>query len=127
VAKEYEWNYTPDPASAADLLMLVANAKGPQAVIARYSELKTAGSSSPYALDENTLIALGYHFLFVGQSDAAIQIFQPGRLQDYPQFWNAYDSLGEAYLKARSKRNRLLRTTRNPSISIRRTRAASRL
>jgi tetratricopeptide (TPR) repeat protein len=82
--------------------MLVANAKGPQAVIARYSELKTAGSSSPYALDENTLIALGYHFLFVGQSDAAIQIFQQ-EVQDYPQFWNAYDSLGEAYLKARQK------------------------
>jgi tetratricopeptide (TPR) repeat protein len=23
--------------------------------------------------------------------------------QDYPQFWNAYDSLGEAYLKAGQK------------------------
>jgi tetratricopeptide (TPR) repeat protein len=38
----------------------------------------------------------------VGQTDAAIQIFQQG-VQDYPQFWNAYDSLGEAYLKAGQK------------------------
>jgi tetratricopeptide (TPR) repeat protein len=68
----------------------------------RYAELKKAGSSSPYALDENRLIALGYHFLFSGQTDAALQIFQL-EVQDYPQFWNAYDSLGEAFLKAGQK------------------------
>jgi CubicO group peptidase (beta-lactamase class C family) len=102
IAKEYGWNYTPEQASAAGLLMLVASVKSPQAVITRYSELKTAGSSSPYALDENTLIGPGYHFLFAGQTDAAIQIFQL-EVKDYPKFWNAYDSLGEAYLKAGQK------------------------
>jgi CubicO group peptidase (beta-lactamase class C family) len=102
VAKEYGWSYTPDQASAADLLMLVASAKGSQAVVARYSELKKAGTSSPYELDENTLIGLGYHFLFAGQTDAALQIFQL-EVQDYPKFWNAYDSLGEAFLKAGQK------------------------
>lgn len=102
VAKEYEWNYTPDPMSAADLLMLVATVKGPEAVVARYSELKKAGAASPYFLDENTLIALGYHFLFAGQTDAALQIFQL-EVQDYPKYWNAYDSIGEAYLKAGNK------------------------
>lgn len=102
VAKEYAWSYTPDQASAADLLMLVANAKGSQAAIARYSELKKAGTSSPYALDENTLIGLGYHFLSAGQTNAALQIFQL-EVQDYPKFWNAYDSLGEAFLKAGQK------------------------
>jgi CubicO group peptidase (beta-lactamase class C family) len=102
VAKEYGWNYTPQPMSAAGLLMIVATLKDAQAVITRYSELKNAGVSSPYALDENTLIPLGYHFLFSGQTDAAIQIFQL-EVQDYPKYWNSYDSLGEAYLKAGKK------------------------
>jgi CubicO group peptidase (beta-lactamase class C family) len=102
VAKEYGWNYTSDQTSAAELLMLVANTKGPQAVITRYSELKKAGSASAYPVDENTLIPLGYHFLFSGQTDAAIQIFQL-EVEDYPKYWNAYDSLGEALLKAGQK------------------------
>jgi CubicO group peptidase (beta-lactamase class C family) len=102
VAKEYGWNYTPEQASADSLLMLVASAKGPQAVITRYSELKAVGSASPYILDENTLIGPGYHFLVAGQTDVAIQIFQL-EVRDYPKFWNAYDSLGEAYLKAGQK------------------------
>jgi len=102
VAKEYGWNYTPDKASAAGLLMLVASLKGPQAVMTRYSELKAAGSSGPYSLDENSLIGPGYHFLFAGQTDAALQIFHL-EVQEYPKFWNAYDSLGEAYLKAGQK------------------------
>jgi CubicO group peptidase (beta-lactamase class C family) len=102
VVKEYEWNFTQEQPYAAQLLMLVADAKGPQAVITRYSQLKSAGSSSPYILDENTLISPAYHFLFAGQTDAAIQIFQL-EVHDYPKFWNAYDSLGEAYLKAGQK------------------------
>jgi tetratricopeptide (TPR) repeat protein len=102
VAKEYGWTYTPEQESATDLLMLIADIKGPQAALARYAELKKAGSSSPYAMDENTLIVIGYHFLFSGQTDGAIQAFQLG-VQDYPKYWNAYDSLGEAYLKKGQK------------------------
>jgi tetratricopeptide (TPR) repeat protein len=102
IAKEYGWNYTPDPPTASDLLMLLAMLKGPEATIARYSELKKAGSASPYHLDENTLIGIGYHFLSANQNDAAIQIFKL-EVDDNPKFWNAYDSLGEAFLKVGQK------------------------
>ena len=99
VAKEYAWNYTAEPPSATDLVMLVANVRGPQAALARYAELK---KSSAHGLDENTLIALGYHFLMAGPTDTAIQVFKL-EVQDYPKFWNSYDSLGEAYMKAGQK------------------------
>jgi len=99
IAKEYSWNYTPDPPDAAQLLSLTAHMKGPQAAINRYRELKKAGSSSPYFIDENTLIQLGYQFFSAGQTDYSIQTFQL-QVQDYPKYWNSYDSLGEAYLKA---------------------------
>ncbi len=102
VAKEYGWNYTPEPPSAAELLLLVANLKGPQAAIARYEELKKAGAASAYVIDENTLILLAYQFLFSGQTDFAIETFKI-EVSDYPKYWNAYDSLGEAYLKAGQK------------------------
>jgi len=100
VAKEYGWNYTAEPPLAGELLMLVANSKGSQAAISRYVELKKGGSS--YTLDQNTLIGLGYHFLMNGETESAIQTFKQ-EVQDYPQFWNAYDSLGEAYAKAGQK------------------------
>ena len=48
------------------------------------------------------MVGLGYHLLFSGQTDPAIQVFKQ-EVQDYPQFWNAYDSLGEAYVKAGQK------------------------
>ena len=101
VAQEYGWNYTPEQPDAADLLTLVAAVKGPRAAMTKYSELKKSGSS-PYVLDENTLIQLGYSLLFGGKNDEAIQAFKL-EVQDYPKFWNAYDSLGEAYMKAGQK------------------------
>lgn len=99
VAKEYSWKYTPEPQSPSETLMLIADLKGPQAAIKRYSELKQ--SSSP-GLDENTLINLGYHIFFNGDTASALQTFKL-EVQDYPQFWNGYDSLAEAYIKAGQK------------------------
>lgn len=101
VAKEYAWNYTPDRQSAADVLMLIADVRGQQAALKRYSELKQE-ASRPYTLDENTLIQLGYLFLLAGNTAYALPVFKL-EVQDYPKYWNAYDSLGEAYMKAGQK------------------------
>lgn len=100
VAREYGWKYTPDPPEASDLLALVATVRGPQAAIARYGQLKK--SPSVYVLDENTLISLGYNFLFSGRTEDALHTFKL-EVEEYPKFWNAYDSLGEAYLKIGQK------------------------
>jgi tetratricopeptide (TPR) repeat protein len=99
VAREYGWNYKTQPPAAGDVLMMIADLKGPQAALTRYAELKKAGSASPYIVDENTLISLGYHFFSANQTDLAVQTFRL-EVQDYPKYWNAYDSIGEAYLKA---------------------------
>lgn len=39
---------------------------------------------------------LGYAFLFNGDADTAIEVFQKN-VDDHPESWNVYDSLGEAY------------------------------
>ena len=50
-------------------------------------------------MDENTLIGLGYQLLQRDHLEEAILVFQR-EVQDYPKYWNSYDSLGEAYMKA---------------------------
>jgi CubicO group peptidase (beta-lactamase class C family) len=97
VAREYKWKYTPDPPDAASLLTLLASIRGSQAAVARYEELKKSAHPA-YVVDENTLVQLGYNFVFSGKIDEAIQTFKL-EVQDYPKFWNAYDSLGEAYMR----------------------------
>jgi CubicO group peptidase (beta-lactamase class C family) len=96
VAKEYGWNYTTQP-NPGDLLSLIASVRGAQTAMQKYAELK---STSPNDLDENTLIQLAYGILFTGNVADAIQIFKL-EVQEYPKYWNAYDSLGEAYMNAR--------------------------
>jgi len=96
IAREYGWNYKSEE-NAGDLLWLVASARGTQTAMQKYAELK---NSSPKELDENTLIQLAYRTLFAGKVEEAIQVFKV-EVQDYPKYWNAYDSLGEAYMDAK--------------------------
>ena len=39
---------------------------------------------------------IGYNYLFRGEVDRAIEIFQKNT-RDYPESWNAWDSLGEGF------------------------------
>ncbi len=63
--------------------------------VARYRELKEK-SRPQYDFGEAALNRLGYQLLQRGRVDDAIQILQLN-VEEYPNTWNVYDSLGEAY------------------------------
>jgi hypothetical protein len=100
VAREYGWNRKQggDPLST---LLLLAKAKGAPAALRRYTEMRRADATGP-GLEEGMLNQLGYMLLGDGQVQDAILVFERNT-QDYPQSSNAYDSLGEAYMKAGQK------------------------
>jgi tetratricopeptide (TPR) repeat protein len=98
IAQEYGWHYAMQR-NPVDVLLLVANARGADVAIQKYEDLK---KSSAKGLDENTLLQVAYQILFAGKTDDAIKVFKL-QVQDYPKYWNSYDSIGEAYMKAGQK------------------------
>ncbi len=98
IAKEYGWNYAMQR-NPVDILWLVANGRGTAVANQKYEELK---KSSSKGLDENTLLQVAYQLLSAGKTDDAIQVFKL-QVQDYPKYWNSYDSIGEAYMKTGQK------------------------
>jgi CubicO group peptidase (beta-lactamase class C family) len=98
IAKEYSWNYSMQQ-NPADILWLVANVRGTTAAIGKYEDLKKLSAKG---LDENTLLQVAYQLLFAGKADDALRVFKL-QVQDYPKYWNSYDSIGEAYMKAGQK------------------------
>jgi glyoxylase-like metal-dependent hydrolase (beta-lactamase superfamily II) len=68
---------------------------GAQAAVARYRELAAANDPDLF-FDENEINLLGYRLLGQDRVDDAIAIFQLN-VERYPESWNVYDSLGEAY------------------------------
>lgn len=70
---------------------------GLAAGIQRYHELKQI--YPPEGFDEFVLNSLGYRLLRTERFDDAIAIFQLN-IEEYPDAWNPYDSLGEAYMRA---------------------------
>jgi CubicO group peptidase (beta-lactamase class C family) len=70
---------------------------GVEAAIAQYYELKK--TEAPEAFDEFVLNSLGYRLLGAERFDDALEIFKLN-VEEYPDAWNPYDSLGEAYMRA---------------------------
>ena len=77
--------------------------EGDEGAIALYNEMKT-GDYKIYKLDvgERQLNSLGYRLLGNNKLKKAIEIFK-FVVSEYPESANAYDSLGEAYMKAGEK------------------------
>jgi glyoxylase-like metal-dependent hydrolase (beta-lactamase superfamily II) len=79
--------------SAADEIQRTLDASGIAAATARFKEIE-AGEA--YFVDEAELNALGYRYLQAGGTDQAIAVFEMN-VAHFPESWNVYDSLGEAY------------------------------
>jgi len=81
--------------------MMIAKSEGFQKAKQIYNDVR---SKDKYwrLFQENPMISLGYQLFTSEKIDAAIEVFTM-ILQDYPNSWNAYDSLGEAWLKKGDK------------------------
>jgi CubicO group peptidase (beta-lactamase class C family) len=100
IAKEYGWNYNTGPETYLRLILL-AKVDGPTAAIQHYADLKKSGKEKE-EINEQTLNGLGYTLLQDGDLPGATTVFQRN-VQEYPESWNVYDSLGEAYMDAGKK------------------------
>ena len=101
IGQEYGWNYKSSEEGPLPMLLLIAKLKGARAALERYADLRKSPSAK-YKVGESTLNNLGYMLLFSGEVQGAIAVFQRN-VQQYPTWGKAYDSLGEAYMKAGQK------------------------
>jgi tetratricopeptide (TPR) repeat protein len=80
------------------VLLLTSPTANAEASIAAYKQLKKSPAGD-FSVDKETLISVGYRFLNTGRVRDAIKILQ-FEVRKYPEYWNAYNSLGEMYMKA---------------------------
>jgi tetratricopeptide (TPR) repeat protein len=92
----YNQPYEPPKISIVSVLDTTIAEKGIEAGIAQYRELK-AKQAATYDLTEPELNRLGYQLLRTGKTREAIEIFKLN-VEAYPQGFNTYDSLAEAYM-----------------------------
>ena len=92
----YNQPYELPKASIISILEKTITEKGIEAGIAQYRDLK-AKQSATYDFGEPQLNRLGYELLRNGKAKEAIEIFKLN-VEMYPQGFNTYDSLGEAYM-----------------------------
>lgn len=81
----------------ADVLFATVTEKDVQAAIKQYRELK-ATEKDAYDFSEGQLNVVGYQLLRMKRVKDAIEIFKLN-VEMFPQGFNTYDSLGEAYME----------------------------
>lgn len=82
--------------SVAEVLQKTITEKGIEAGLTQYRDLK-ARQASVYEFSEAELNRLGYQLLQAKKLNEAVEIFKLN-VAEYPQGFNTYDSLGEAYM-----------------------------
>ncbi len=93
-----EWFKHPPVNSISSPLRKTIRERGVEAALTQYRELRK-GEPARYDFGEPELNALGYELLFAGRAKDAVEIFKLN-VEAYPQGFNTYDSLAEAYLAA---------------------------
>jgi hypothetical protein len=96
VAREFGWNYK-GPNDPLAELFLIDLASGPKAALDHYAEIKQANIPGE-PITETTLNLVGYMLISANRLDDAIAVLARN-VAEYPQGFNTYDSLGEAYMR----------------------------
>jgi tetratricopeptide (TPR) repeat protein len=92
----YGQPYDPPKMSIAAVVEKTITEKGIDGAVAEYRELKTKQSAT-YDFSEPQLNSLGYRLMQTGKLKEAVEIFKLN-VEAYPQAFNPYDSLAEAYM-----------------------------
>ena len=91
----YDKEYDMPKKSVADEVLAVIEDKGIEAGIAHYNKIKDA---EDYNLSEREMNDIGYQLMGSDKVEEASKVFQL-IVETYPKSSNAYDSLGESYMK----------------------------
>ncbi|HKR10627.1 MAG TPA: serine hydrolase [Pyrinomonadaceae bacterium] len=92
----YNQPYDPPKQSIAEVIEKTIGDKGIDAALVQYRDLK-AKQAATYDFAEPELNALGYRLMGSGKMKEAIEVFKLN-VEAYPQGFNTYDSLAEAYM-----------------------------
>jgi len=98
VAAEYGWKASPQRLESPMMVVdLLSRLKGAEAALAWYKARHRDGPAE--GMSPGVLNSIGYRMLLEGKLDDALKVFE-ANVELYPEDANAYDSLGEGYLKA---------------------------
>jgi CubicO group peptidase (beta-lactamase class C family) len=111
--------------SIAEVLFKTINEKDVGAAVKQYRDLK-ATQAKAYDFSEEELNNLGYQLIGLKKVKEAIEIFKLN-VEAYPQAFNTYDSLGEAYLLAGDNELALKNYKKSLELNPRNTGAANAL
>ena len=99
IAREYGWKNHVSPhrprLGADAILIAIAQMEGVPAALKQYHLLKRTRPVR-YTPDQNTLLLFSYFLLASNEIESAIEVMKL-EVQEYPGFWNAYDTLAEIY------------------------------
>ncbi|OGF63994.1 MAG: hypothetical protein A2Y62_17455 [Candidatus Fischerbacteria bacterium RBG_13_37_8] len=93
----FMWYHLKGVQSAATQLDNEITASGITAALKKFKQMRSAPPDTFY-YDERELNLLAYRLLGANQISEALEVFKIN-VELYPQSWNVYDSLAEAYMK----------------------------